>query len=84
MTLCFVYSGVLLVVQSLFVYQVQLGLVSLVRVGVALTFLGTGLERLRRPAVEEDNPATYGLFAYTIAVLCLALTVLVLAQLFVV
>ncbi|WP_433632739.1 hypothetical protein [Halomicrococcus sp. NG-SE-24] len=62
----------------------QLDIVSFVRVGVALPFLGTGLERLRRPAVEEDNPATYGPFVYTIAVLCLALTVIVLAQLVIV
>ncbi|RBI60002.1 hypothetical protein DMJ13_20160 [halophilic archaeon] len=81
-TLCFVYSGGVLLVQSLFVYQVQLGIASLVRVGVALSLIVTGLERLRRPETEEDNPAAYGPFAYTIAFLCLALTVIVLVQLF--
>lgn len=81
-TLCFLYSGAILLAQSVLVYRFRLDVATITRLGVALSILATGLYRLRYPEHEEHNPAEYGLLAYGLAALSLALTVIFLAQLF--
>jgi hypothetical protein len=71
---CFVYSGAVLCASWVVNYQFQIGLASLSQLGVALAILFTGVQRLRRSDVEENNPSEYGFFAYGMAVLSLALT----------
>ena len=80
-TLCFVYSGLILLTQYLTVYQYSFTIVGLAQLGVALSILATGLARLWNPAVETGNPAEYGLFAYGMAALSLVLSLLFAAQL---
>ena len=82
-TVCFLYSGAILLVQFVFIYQFQLNVESLAQLGVALSIVGTGIIRLRNPE-EAQTPAEYELFAYSMAVLSIALTVIFLAQLFLV
>lgn len=77
---CFVYSGAILFASWVLNYQFQVGLASLSQLGVALAILFTGVQRLRRPDIEENNPATYGFLAYGMAVLSLILTAIFLAQ----
>lgn len=80
-TLCFVYSGLLLVVQYLTVSGYSIDLAGLAQLGVALSILATGLVRLWNPDVEAENPAAYGWFAYGMAALSLLLTAIFLGQL---
>lgn len=80
-TLCFVYSGLLLLIQYLTVSEYSFELVGLAQLGVALSILATGLARLWKPEVEAENPAEYGLFAYGMAVLSVMLSAIFLGQL---
>jgi hypothetical protein len=80
-TLCFLYSGVVLLTQYLIVHRFALGLGGLARLGVALSVFGVGLIRLRSPEIEADNPAEFGAFAYGMAALSVLLTLIFLAQL---
>lgn len=82
-TLCFVYSGLVLLAQYAVVYRFGLALEGLVQLGVALSILAVGAVRLLRPEEEAGNPAEWGLMAYAMAVLCLMVTGILLAQLFV-
>lgn len=77
---CFVYSGAILFASWAVNYQFQIGLASLSQLGVALAILFTGVQRLRRPDVEENNPSEYGFFAYGMVVLSLVLTAIFLAR----
>ncbi len=83
-TYCFLYSGAVLLAQSLVATQFQLNLESIVRAGVALTILFTGLIRLWKPEKEERKPTKYGPLAYGMAGLSLAITAIFLVQLFMV
>lgn len=80
---CFVYCGAILFASWVVNYQFQVGLASLSQLGVALAILSAGVQRLRRPEVEENNPAEYGFFAYGMAILSLVLTALFLARIIV-
>lgn len=80
-TLCFLYSGLVLLAQYLIVYQFRLSLGALAQVGVALSILATGLVRLWYPDEERGNPAEWGPFTYGVAVLSCLLTVIILGQL---
>lgn len=81
-TLCFVYSGMLLLAQYALFAELGLDLASLSQLGIGLVVLLTGLVRLRYPGEEADNPAEWGLFTGAMAVLAIALTALVLGQLY--
>jgi len=48
--------------------------------GTGLAIVATAILRLRDSALEAGNPATYGVFAYGIAVLSLVVAVLVSVQ----
>lgn len=82
-TLCFVYSGAILLAQYAIVYRYSLGLEGLAQLGTGLCILAVGLFRLRDPQKEAQTPAQYGYFAYGMAALSLFLTVIFLGQLFV-
>lgn len=83
-TYCFLYSGTVLLAQSLVATQFQLNLESIVWVGVALTILFIGLIRLRHPEKEGRKPTKYGPLAYGMAGLSLVITAIFLVQLFMV
>jgi len=81
-TLCFVYSGLILLMQYVTVYQHSFEITGLAQLGVALSILATGVYRLWDSDVESENPSKYGLFTYGMAILSLILTGLFLGQLF--
>lgn len=82
-TLCFLYSGTVLLAQYVFIYRFELGLEGLAQLGVAFSVLGVGLVRLRYSKKEEQKPTTYGISTYGMAILSLVLTAIFLVQLFV-
>lgn len=82
-TLCFLYSGTVLLAQYVFIYRFELGLEGLAQLGVAFSVLGVGLVRLRYSETEEQKPTTYGIATYGMAILSLVLTAIFLVQLFV-
>jgi hypothetical protein len=82
-TLCFLYSGVILLAQYAVIYQFQRDLGALAQLGVGISILVTGLARVWYPKEEHQNPAEWGLFTYGMAALSLFLTVIFLAQLLV-
>lgn len=79
-TWCFVYGGGVLAASWALNYQFRVSVASLTQLGVALAILATGVQRLRRPSEEAENPAEYGLFAYAMAVLALLLTAILVAR----
>jgi len=79
-TLCFMYAGVILLAQSAFIYPGGLDVATLAQLGVGVSILATGLFRLRSPELEADNPGEYGTFAYSMALLCVALSGLFFVQ----
>lgn len=81
-TVCFLYSGIVLLAQYALVYQFQLSVGGLAQLGVALSLLGTGLARLWYPEKEERSPTKYGIATYGMAILSLVITVIFLIQLF--
>lgn len=83
-TLCFIYSGLILLAQYLTVHHYTFEFGGLAQLGVALSILGVGVVRLLYPQEEEQNPAEYGLFAYGMVALSLFLTVIFLAQLLII
>ncbi|WP_136688678.1 hypothetical protein [Halorhabdus amylolytica] len=80
-TLCFVYSGLVLLAQYVVVSQFRLDVTALGQLGVALSILAGGLVGVRYPEEGTQNPAEWGLFTYGMAALSVALTVIFLAQL---
>ncbi|WP_336134345.1 hypothetical protein [Natronomonas amylolytica] len=80
-TLCFLYSGVVLLAQYVVVYRFRLTVGGLAQLGVGLSILAAGLVRLWYPEEERQNPAEWGLFTYGMAVLAFFLTGILLAQL---
>ena len=80
-TLCFLYSGLILLVQYGIVFKFQLGLEGISQLGVALSILAVGLVRLRIQEEEKQNPAEWGLFAYGMGALAIFLTIIFLVQL---
>lgn len=80
-TICLVYSGLVLLAQYALVYRFSIGIGGLAQLGVALSILSVGLIRLRNSEAEDQNPAEYGLFTYGMAALSVLLTVIVLIQL---
>jgi hypothetical protein len=80
-TLCFLYSGLLLLAQFVAFSGLRLDLGSLSQLGIALVVLLTGVARLWLPDEEATNPSSWGLFTAGMAVLAVSLTVLFLAQL---
>ncbi len=82
-TYCLLYSGAVLIAQVLVATQFQLNIESVLRAGVGLTILFTGLIRLRKPEKEERKPTEYGPLAYGMAGLALVITAIFLAQLFI-
>ncbi|GKZ13018.1 hypothetical protein HAL_08990 [Haladaptatus sp. T7] len=77
-TLCFVYSGMVLLVQAAFLFESPIAIIT--QLGVGITILGTGLLRLYNPEKYERKPTEYGLLAYGMAILALVLTALFLVQ----
>jgi hypothetical protein len=80
-TLCFLYSGLVLLAQSVVVYQFETSIGALSQFGVGVSILAVGLIRLWYPTVEKQNPANWGFFTYGMAALTIFLTALFLAQL---
>lgn len=80
-TLCFVYSGALLLGQYVLFAEFGLNLGSLSQLGIGLVVLATGLARLWYPREEAENPSSWGLFTGAMALLAVLLTGLFLAQL---
>lgn len=80
-TLCFLYSGLVLLAQYAVVYGLALSLQALVQLAVALSILAVGVVRVRYPTEEAGNPAEWGPFTYVLAALALLLTAILLAQL---
>jgi len=80
-TLCFVYSGSILLAQYLAVYSVSFELAALAQLGVGFSILAIGLLRLRNPEEEAQNPAEYGLLTYGLAALSVLITILFIGQL---
>lgn len=81
-TVCFLYSGAILLAQHGLVHRFRLDVAGIARIGVALSILFAGLYRLRYPEKEERKPTEYGLLAYGMALLSVALTAILLIQLF--
>ena len=80
-TLCFLYSGLVLSTQYAVFYRFRLELGSLAQLGVALSVLAVGGVRLRYPEEERGTPAEYGLFTYGMLLLSALLTAIFLARL---
>jgi len=79
-TFCFIYAGVILLAQYVFIYPIGLDVAALAQLGVGVSILAAGLLRLRSPELEADNPGEYGTFAYSMAFLCVVLTALFFVQ----
>lgn len=79
-TLCFLYTGLALLAQAVVLSPIDLSVGGLFQLGVAFVMLATGALRLWHPEEERDNPADWGLFAYSMAALALALTGALLVQ----
>ncbi len=77
-TICFVYSGTILLAQGAFLFESPIAIIT--QIGVGLSILGTGLLRLYKPEEYERKPTEYGPLAYAMATLALVLTALFLAQ----
>jgi hypothetical protein len=82
-TLCFLYSGVVLLAQAVLVSRFRLDVASIVQVGAAFSILFVGLLRLSSPEKQEREPTEYGFLAYGMAVLSLVVTAILFVQLFV-
>lgn len=82
-SLCFLYSGGVLLATHSLTYGLQLALESVARYAVALVISGPGLYRLSGPARESPDPDGYGPITYGMGVLAFLATVLFLAQLLV-
>ena len=80
-TYCFLYAGVLILAQYTILYPIRLDVATLAQLGVAASILAIGLSRLRSPDLEAKNPGEYGIFTYSMALLCIALTALFFVQL---
>ena len=80
-TLCFLYSGLILLAQYVVIYQLQLNLAGLSQLGVGISILAAGFIRVWNPEAENQNPAKWGLFTYGMAILSLFLTGIFIAQL---
>lgn len=80
-TLCFLYSGVVLLAQYVAIYRFQVTIGAFAQLGVGLSILAVGLVRLRYPEEERDNPEDWGPFTYGMAGLTVFLTAIFLAQL---
>lgn len=82
-TLCFLYSGCILLLQYGVVFRLQLDLEALSHLGMGLAILAAGLLRVLNPDEESGNPAEYGWVTHGMAALSLFLTAIFLGQLFV-
>lgn len=83
-TICFLYSGLILLTQYGIIYRFSVGIDGLAQLGVALSLFGVGLVRLRDPKAENQNPAEYELFAYGMAVISIILPSIFIVQLLIV
>lgn len=79
-TVCFLYSGVILLGQYVVVYRLAFDLEGLLQLAIALSILTVGIVRLRYPEEEADNPPAYGLLAYGLAALSIVLTAIFIGQ----
>lgn len=73
-TYCFIYAGVVLLAQYVVIYPLRLDVATLAQLGVGVSILAVGLLRLRSSELEADNPGEYGVFAYSMALLCVVLS----------
>lgn len=80
-TLCFIYSGVLLLATQVVIYSPDLLVAIIGNAGAALCILFTGVYRLYSEE-EEKKPEEYGLFAYGMASLSALITLFFLGGLF--
>ncbi|MFC7019115.1 MULTISPECIES: hypothetical protein [Haloarcula] len=78
---CFLYCGVVLLLNNLVVYGVRVSVESVANYGLAVVIAFVGFSRLLRPEIEAQRPAEYGFFTYVMVGLAVVLTVLVVAQL---
>lgn len=80
-TLCFIYSGVLIVAMQVVVYSPDLLVATIGNASAGLCILFTGVQRLYSDEGER-SPEEYGLFAYGMASLSVLITLLFLGSLF--
>jgi hypothetical protein len=80
-TLCFCYSGTVLLAQHAVVYRVRIDVAALADLGVAPSVLAAGAVRSYDSETEAENLAEWGSFTYGLAALSLVVTVIFLAQL---
>ena len=74
-TYCFLYAGLVLLAQYAFIYLLRLDVATLAQLGVGISILVAGVFRLYSPELEEDNPGEYGVLAFSMAFLCILLSV---------
>ena len=79
-TLCFIYSGLTLLVHYVMSFGLTIEIRGLAHLGVGVSILAAGAIRLQNPEQEAQNPADYGFLAYGMAVLSASLTAIVLGQ----
>ncbi len=79
-TLCFIYSGVLLVVMQVGIYSPDLTVATIGNAGAGLCILFLGVYRLYSEE-EEKIPEEYGLFTYVVTALAVLITLLFLTSL---
>lgn len=77
-TLCLVYSGVILTAQYALVYRFGVGLVALAQLVTGLAVLAAGLYRFHR---DDPTPTRYGPLAYGLGALVALLTLIFVGQL---
>lgn len=82
-TLCFLYSGLILLAQTWTIDGFQMDLVGISQLGVGLSILAVGLVRMWYPEEEDDTPAEWGIFTYGMGALAIFLTAIFLVQLIV-
>lgn len=80
-TLCFIYSGVLIVAMQVVVFSPDLLVATIGNAGAGLCIFFTGVYRLYSEE-GEGKPDEYGLFAYGMASLSVLITLLFLGSLF--
>lgn len=79
-TLCFIYTGVLLLATQVVIHTPDLTVATIGNAGAALCILFLGVYRLHSEE-EEKKPEEYGLFTYGMAAFSVLITLLFLASL---